>query len=184
MKNVEVGGQDERPAMKKPAFLLIQMTIYIALLTLVTVLATRFLGSLLIQQWQWRRSMTDRLQLTLAMDVLSRDVTAARCEQQWWGSEECVFRIDAIAVEGDISTVDIGWRLKGDVLQRVEGDFDYRQKVWSEKTTSVVAENVNDFVYQLATNPVGDVVSVEIEYETPRFGKRTVSIPLINGREV
>ncbi len=170
--------------MKKPAFLLVQMLIYIALLTLVTVMATRFLGSLLVQQWQWRRSMTQKLQISLGMDVLARDVSAARCEKRWWHLDDCVFRKDSIEADGTVSTVDVGWQRKGETLQRVEGDFDYKQGVWVEKTTSVVVENMSSFAHHLVTNSVGNVVAVEVAYETPAHGERDISVPLLNGREL
>lgn len=135
---------------RRPGFILIELTVYAALLGLLTFLifhwATSTQGHLkkmsnytLAQAGEWA-----------ALDVWARDVRQApESKQRWYtiASEEVVWQNKDLA---------IGWKKEGDSLYRYSGN--YKSGIWHKYTKSLLCEDVRAATFTVRVDAATQMV--------------------------
>jgi hypothetical protein len=80
-----------------------------------------------------------------AQDLLMRDLYSVPIEMELW-KDHATSQLIWHAVDKDI-----GWLLEHEQLYRIEGTFNVAQATWSEKTRSLVADEIRKCKFELNT---------------------------------
>ena len=109
------------------------------------------------------------LQLYAAHDVLVRDLHAAPALREHWK------KIDTKELVWCAGEYDVGWRLEGKKLLRLQGHYDAGQQQWKKKRKSVVADQMATFVCSCALgSSAGYAVVERIDFEMQKDGVKKI----------
>ena len=128
---------------------LIEVMVYMTLLLILSVV----LGRMAWQIWEYsilsNKSIDELLRRELFFDVLRRDMLSASPEPGHWDEERLVFRKETLRGRG-IVTRDVGFIIEKGKIFRVEGNYDFDERVWIErKKPSLLADKVASMRWRL-----------------------------------
>ncbi len=138
--------------LRRKGFTLIEVSIYLFLLTCVSLLLFGFIGRMHTIMALFKHKNETYIRYVLATDVLFRDVISASCALSDWDSQHGVFLKETILPAGDVVRVCVGWEATPKGLIRHEGDYDFVKKAWRSKKTSYLSPRVTSIVFFYAQN--------------------------------
>ena len=109
----------------KKAFTLIEFSIYLVLLSMLTLTIFGFLSHVYNNVFEENKRHENHIQILTALDVLRRDMWSASSELKCWDINSFVFRQFKITKRKTVEARDIGWELKDKKLRRLYGSYDY-----------------------------------------------------------
>jgi len=129
---------------KNTGFTLIELLVYIALATLLSLSIFSFVGSTRKQIDHMRRLSSEQITVALALDLIKRDLMTADMQRSSWDLLSGVFKTSIISFSGNknnknfrITQRSVGWHTVKHGLQRYEGEYDFTQRRWNKKSTSL-----------------------------------------------
>ena len=117
----------------KKGFSLLSFLAYLMLFSIITLFSCHIVVSLIIPSAGAMRKCQSTIALHIASDLFVRDIRLMKSGTYQWKSispQELIWSQD---------TIDVGWCVSGNCLERREGVYD---KGWKSSKTSIVAKNI------------------------------------------
>ena len=145
-------------------FLLIDALVYIALCAILGLILFRFMTNVHKSCVKSYRASSRVIALALPLDVLRRDMLSASRHANEWDEEGMVFDRYLVGVSGQLTRRAIGWLVSHEILWRVEGEYDFKTRVWIKKSKALLCKHVKSATWKLMLDKTGEAIEgVEIE---------------------
>ncbi len=136
------------------AFTLLELVVYGALFSVLTLLVAGFCSFIFISVRQHHHRATMTTKNMLALDALRRDVMSACCEPAHWDAKQCVFVKEYIDRQGHTQKQCVGWDCvtlsnNTPALRRSVGEYDFKNHQWLRRTSHTVGCWLHDLTMQL-----------------------------------
>src|SRR3990172_3540207 len=120
------------------AFTLLELVVYCALFSVLTLLVASFCSFIFISLRQTNNRAGMATKNVLALDALRRDVMSACFEKAYWDEQNCVFVKAYIDRQGALKRQCVGWDcvvLANDIpaLRRSVGAYDFNNHRWLKR---------------------------------------------------
>jgi len=150
----------------RSAFTLIELVVYMALLSVFSLMVFGFL-SWAHQLLSKRVSLlTSGVSVAAALDVVRRDLMSGSANPTLWHGKACVMTKEFLDQRGSPTSVCVGWDLEKGRLRRIEGLYDFTHNRWGQRTFSTVAKGFKSFAMRpILSKDRSRIVSVLIDYE-------------------
>jgi len=162
----------------RPAFTLIEVLVYGALLSIFAVLMFGFVGSMRQQIEQVRMVGAHELTTALALDLMRRDLVSADMQRSIWDPAAGVSTKSVLDEKGRVTQLSVGWQCVKNGIKRYEGNYDFTQRKWLKRATSFYGCSLSDMKFELRLSHDRQYVEqVVIIYSTPKITLMPVSSP-------
>ncbi len=141
--------QRRRSTKQNDGFTLLEVVVYCALFSLLVFSVLRFVNITFRDSYDLHHYYQQKMQHTLALDVLRRDIWHAGYKKQDWDFVQGVMRTYRLTKTKEIRIKDVGWLVKKNKLFRQEGEYDFLNHRWKKKSARVVARAFKNFSLQL-----------------------------------
>lgn len=134
---------------KKEAFLLVELVIYLSLVSILSLTLFSFFSS--VEQYSnFVCYFSDKLiRQELLFDLVSRDMLSASNKIYDWDKKNLIFKQYIINQNGDTKSLCVGFDFKNNKINRVEGIYDFQKRLWQNKKTSLAWVGTIDMQWKL-----------------------------------
>ena len=120
------------------AFTLIELIIYLAIFTFLTLLSFSFLSHIQKSVFINSSKSEKNIRLQLAADLLRRDLMSASCNKYDWNTNDFVFKKVFLDQNGIENETCICWKIDKKGLTRIYGEYSFAANKWIKRTMSRV----------------------------------------------
>jgi len=125
----------------KRGFYFIEILIYIQIIGFVFLLISN-LGLAFQKKLNFITvDLNEKFRITLAKDLIYRDLLSGVGDVNFWDFENNVFRKKYLIKNFELCEKDICWTILNDKVVRLEGKYDYSKQIWKEKISSFILLN-------------------------------------------
>lgn len=142
--------------MKKYAFTLIELLMYMSIVSLLTFFVFDYWNTV-------HKSMIPHIEVPrIGLEVLRRDlIQASNLSSEWSsGTTELVFKKKRIDHNGAFTTFSVGWRIDKKRFVRSNGIYDFHTGRWLERRSAVVSKDAQLFTWKYSKSSDGGRVEV------------------------
>ena len=148
----------------RQAFTLLELMIFLALSSISIVLIMQFVSRVQKDSITINRKQNNHMRMLIALDVVRRDIWHASSDEKEWNDENGTFRRYNINNNKELIHVDVCWFIKKGNLVRMQGNYNYANKIWRKKRAGVVAHNVESFNMKKRIGKESYVKNVGVSY--------------------
>jgi type II secretory pathway component PulJ len=167
---------------RRDGFLLLMVIVYLGLCSMLSFILFRFMTDIHRKCTEAYRESSQLIARTLPFDLLRRDLQSAHISVNSWNEEAMLFKRDFVDSRGNIVSRAVGWQVANERLWRVEGDYDFLQKIWRKKSKTLLCKRVQHAEWKIFRNQKGDLVK-HIEIELEHHGKVQRDVVRLRRRE-
>lgn len=135
--------------MKKPAFYLLELLVYILLSSILSLLICSLLSLFINFQKSVYLEVESNFQSLFSEDFIRRDLSFSSNKIINWDITNFVFKINSINKKNEIQKLCIGWKQKGNKLIRKEGEYSFRTNQWIHSKRSMGNTNYKILKYSM-----------------------------------
>lgn len=133
-------------------FTLIEFLIYISLLSCAYILFFSASNKAILNILSINRNQNRELELSLAADLLRRDLLSASMFEQDWVEPLFIFKKQGLSLKNKDLSTSVCWYIGRLGLMRAEGLFEFAQRKWQNKAVSLVCKDVSKIEARLQKN--------------------------------
>jgi len=132
--------------MNKLGFSLIECMAYCLLFALLMIMLFKFAVAMQVRVAHQSKAGSSLTNISAAHDVFAHDMRQASSHKTFWKKTTLN---ELIWLEGD---KDIGWHFSDNKLFRIEGSYSSSLELWTQKTKSLVADNISSAQFLVLTD--------------------------------
>lgn len=171
-----------------PAFTLIELLIYMVLLTIHALLIFSFINTVIMASKQAKNLERTGISTILALDVVKKDLMQAQQDPRVWDCDHGVFVKEFLDEKNRPDAVCVGWELffdnrRGSMLRRSQGLYDFTKHAWVKRSVSMLGCSLTQFGLQVFIDKEQGVVkAAQIRYQIDQAsGGEVLKVRLRNG---